>query len=42
MEPLHYVTYHDTYGNQYTETATSPIAAVIREEELARAGYIID
>lgn len=34
-----YVVYSDATGKEYTETVTSPIALVMREEELEAAGY---
>lgn len=38
----HTVAYSDPRtGAEYTETTTSPIALVLREEELAKAGYNI-
>lgn len=36
---IHYVVYTDATGKQYTETVTSPIALVLREDELEEAGY---
>lgn len=38
---LNYVVYSDDSGKEYTETATSPIAVSIREDELEAAGYKI-
>ena len=35
------ISYTDTTGKEYTETATSPGIAAIREEELTEAGYTI-
>lgn len=40
MKP-EYVSYTDATGREYTETVTSPIALILREEELERQGYII-
>lgn len=34
-----YVIYSDPEGKEYKETATSPIAVSIREDELTAAGY---
>lgn len=36
-----YISYNDAAGHEYTETATSPIAVAIREDELREAGYTI-
>lgn len=36
-----YIVYSDTTGREYVETATSPIAVSIREEELTQAGYTV-
>lgn len=38
---LNYVVYSDATGREYTETVTSPIALVIREDELEAAGYTV-
>lgn len=34
-----YIVYSDASGKEYTETATSPIAVSLREDELIEAGY---
>lgn len=39
---IDYVSYTDRTGREYTETVTSPIALVLREEELEAQGYIIN
>lgn len=36
-----YIVYSDATGKEYTETATSPIAVSIREDELTEQGYKI-
>ena len=36
-----YIIYSDATGREYVETATSPIAVSIREEELTQAGYTV-
>lgn len=36
-----YIVYADATGKEYTETATSPIAVSIREDELTEQGYKI-
>jgi hypothetical protein len=41
MAPNDYIVYSDATGKEYTETATSPIAVTIREDELTEAGYTI-
>lgn len=35
------ISYTDSAGQEYTETTTSPIAAVVRSEELTEAGYTV-
>lgn len=35
------VNYTDASGKEYTETSTSPIAAILRGEELTEAGYTV-
>lgn len=35
------LSYTDATGKEYTETSTSPIAAIIRSEELTEAGYTV-
>jgi len=35
------VNYSDANGTEYSETATSPIAVTVREDELREAGYSI-
>lgn len=38
---LSYISYSDHSGAEYTETCTSPIAQILREEELTKYGYIV-
>lgn len=38
---MEHVVYADASGKEYTETATSPIAVSIREDELTEQGYTI-
>ena len=42
MSNVTVVSYTDDLGREYTETSTSPGMAVIREEELRQAGYVVD
>lgn len=35
------LSYSDASGKEYTETNTSPLAAIIRSEELSEAGYTV-
>lgn len=35
----HYIMYSDAEGKEYTETTTSPIAMIQREDELEQQGY---
>lgn len=41
MSPSPPVSYSDASGAEYTETSTSPLAAIVREEELTEAGYTV-
>lgn len=41
MGTIEHIVYSDAEGKEYTETATSPIAVSIREDELTEQGYTI-
>ena len=41
MNAPQYVNYTDSEGKEYSETATSPIAVTVREDELEASGYTV-